>query len=128
MLAPRALPQDFAEWNRTWRAPDGRTLAVPWRFRRSKFTIRYRGPFAWQPNSSTRAFEYPWAFHQISNHGRNLNIVEIGGGLSGLQFVLARDGHRVTNVDPGLAAKGKGWRLDPGFHRHLGDSFGANVE
>ena len=128
MLAPKVLPEDFARWNRTWNAPYGRRIKVPTRFKHAKFTIRHRGPFAWQPNSTTRAFEYPWAYQQITKHGSHLKVVEIGGGLSGLQFVLARDGHHVTNVDPGLAAKGRGWRLDPQFHRRLCESFGANVE
>jgi 2-polyprenyl-3-methyl-5-hydroxy-6-metoxy-1,4-benzoquinol methylase len=127
VLAPRTLPAVYAAWNKTWQAPDGRQLITPTRFRHAAPVIRYRGPFAWQPNSSTRVFEYPWAHEQVVTHGSKLNIVEIGGGLSGLQFVLAGEGHHVTNVDPGLAAKGKGWRLNPAFHRKLCDAFGANV-
>jgi len=62
--------------------------------------IRAAGPFGGQRNSSTRSFEYPWAFEAIRPEA-GLEVVEMGGGLSGLQFVLSRQGCRVTNVDPG---------------------------
>jgi SAM-dependent methyltransferase len=86
------------------------------------------GPFAWQGNSCTRAFEYPWVYDQISRVGRKLTIVELGGSLSGMQFVLAAEGHRVINIDPGLDATGVGWNLDLQEHQRLCRVFRAPVE
>jgi hypothetical protein len=94
----------------------------------SAFAVRQLGPFAWQPNNSTRVFEYPWVAAQTKRLGPRLDIVEIGGGLSGLQFVLSKAGHRVINVDPGIHARGKGWRLDPKRHERLARVFGAPVD
>jgi len=129
MLAPRQLPRDFAEWNRRWHAPSGRRDAFGRRLGRKNFVaMRYRGPFGYQTNNSTRAYEYPWAYHQISALGRPLRIVELGAGLSGLQFVLAREGHRVTNVDPGRAAAGPGFKLDQQLHRKLCRAFRSPVD
>lgn len=129
MLAPRQLPDDFAEWNRRWHAPSGRYNFVARRLGRGNaIGMRYRGPFAYQENNSTRLFEYPWAYNQISALARPLRIVELGAGLSGLQFVLAREGHRVVNVDPGLAAAGVGFELDPQVHRKLCRVFRSPVD
>jgi hypothetical protein len=89
--------------------------------------VRSRGPFAWQTNNTTREFEYPWVYFTIESFGKKLDIVEIGGGLSGMQFVLAVAGHRVTNVDPGLAATGKGWALDSEKHARLQQVYSAPV-
>ena len=58
-----------------------------------------RGPFAFQPNNSTRRFEYPWAFHAVPVRP-GMTAVDLGGGLSGFQFALACSGAAVTNVDP----------------------------
>jgi ubiquinone/menaquinone biosynthesis C-methylase UbiE len=60
---------------------------------------RLCGPFAFQANSVTRTVEYPWAYH-AAPFSRGDAVLEIGGGLSGLQFVLAKEGARVVNVDP----------------------------
>jgi SAM-dependent methyltransferase len=129
MIAPRQLPDDFAEWNRRWHAPSGRNDLVADRLgRRNALAMRYRGPFAYQENNSTRLFEYPWAHNQISALGRSLRIVELGGGLSGLQFVLASEGHRVVNVDPGLAATGVGFELAPQVHRKLSRVFRSPID
>jgi Methyltransferase domain len=128
MIAPRAIPQAFRDWNERWHAPYGR---------RNRFAKllgdRYRGPFAFQANNGTRAYEYPWAYAAIDAHraargGRPLRIVELGGSLAGMQWVLARDGHRVVNVDPGLSARGLGWDVDAERHRALSREFGASVE
>jgi len=127
MLAPRRLPAHFAEWNRHWQAPYGGT-GLPWPLRCSRFDVRKRGPFAWQGNNSTREFEYPWAFHQIGAKGKNLTVVDIGGSLGGLQFVLARCGYRVINVDPGIKAGGLGWEVDPVVHQWLSRRLNAPVE
>jgi hypothetical protein len=44
-----------------------------------------------------------------------------------MQWVLARDGHEVINVDPGLSAAGRGWNVDPRLHRRLTRAFGGGV-
>jgi SAM-dependent methyltransferase len=141
MLATRELPAGFAEWNRRWGAPFGRragtgrldetrlrTRALRSLESRTTLGIRRCGPFAWQWNSSLREFEYPWAFERIQSRGRPLTVVEIGGGMSGMQWVLARAGHRVVNVDPGLAARGKGWELSAERHDQISRALRAPVE
>ena len=122
------MPLAFYEWNRRHHAPYGR------RNRLSRLLgVRYRGPFAFQANNGTRVYEYPWAYSAINAHrdargGRPLTIVELGGSLAGLQWVLAREGHRVINVDPGLAARGVGWDVNADRHRALSRAFGTQVE
>jgi SAM-dependent methyltransferase len=54
-----------------------------------------------QPNNTTRIIEYPWAYHALALD-KGATVLEIGGGLSGFQFALARSGYRVINVDPGM--------------------------
>lgn len=127
MLARRDFPPAYHTWNHLWHAPHGRRSRFNWLLGDGALAARWRGPFAWQPNNDTRSFEYPWIHEQISARGKALRILEIGGGLSGLQFVLASEGHRVVNVDPGLEAKGKGWALDPNLHRRLARTYGAPV-
>jgi 2-polyprenyl-3-methyl-5-hydroxy-6-metoxy-1,4-benzoquinol methylase len=138
MLAPRLLPPAFADWNARWHAPNGRSSPIaarvrsrPW-LRRRAMAMRYLGPFAYQPNNSTRQFEYPWAYSEIAEHcaatgGRALRVVDIGGSLGGLQWVLARDGHDVVNVDPGLEARGVGWDVNAASHDALSHAFRAPV-
>lgn len=128
MIAPRTLPPQYLAWNRRWRSPDGRASRFAWLAKFPELEARYLGPFAFQPNNSTRRFEYPWAYDQIQSRGSELNIVEIGGGLSGLQFVLASEGHCVVNVDPGPAAAGKGWDLDRKMFDRLRSAFRAPVQ
>lgn len=64
MLARRSLPDTFAAWNARWQAPFG----PPWA-EKTDFAERFHpdvaargGPFAFQPNSVTRRFEYPCAY------------------------------------------------------------------
>lgn len=90
--------------------------------------MRYRGPFAWQGINSTRLYEYPWAYHTIRGLGEGLTIVDLGGGLGGLQFVLAAEGYRVMNVDPGLAARGLGWDLSAERLSRLCTAYGVEVD
>lgn len=85
------------------------------------------GPFVRQPNSSTREFEFPWAFFEIGP-GPGQRVLEIGGGLSGLQFVLAAEGAAVVNVDPlrpyGSESYGPEARS---FHQELNRLWGTSV-
>jgi Methyltransferase domain len=128
MIAPAKLPPRFAEWNAAEGAPDGRQVRGA-RWRRlllgAGSVIRATGPFGRQRNSSTRSFEYPWAFETIRPEAR-LEVVEMGGGLSGLQFVLAREGCRVTNVDPGEPGAG-GRAFGTGDIEQLNRIFGTSV-
>jgi 2-polyprenyl-3-methyl-5-hydroxy-6-metoxy-1,4-benzoquinol methylase len=136
VIARRELPLHFADWNRRWGAPHGRRgrlarLASRTSLARTRAGIRLVGPFAWQANNSTREFEYPWAYHHVAARAARLGpqtIVDVGGSLAGLQFVLAREGHRVLNVDPGLAARGKGWNVDADTFGRLCAAFHAPVE
>lgn len=57
------------------------------------------GIFAFQPNSSTRTFEYPWAYH-VADLRRSMQVMDLGGALSGFPFVLDKMGMSVTVVDP----------------------------
>jgi SAM-dependent methyltransferase len=104
---------------------------LPGRFRRpvlrSAQANRVRGPFAFQPNTSTRAYEYPWAFHQVKGLGPS-RILEVGGALSGLQFVLAKSGYEVHNVDPFFDYGSGQYEVDPiAEHAALNRSFGTDV-
>jgi len=129
MIAPVDIPESFDQWNRRWSAPDGRVVRWPGWLQHTQLELRRKGPFAWQPNNKTRSFEFPWAYSEVIKQGRNLNVVEIGGGLSGLQFVLASEGHHVTNVDPGVNP-GKadlGWAIDRARHERLCQAFRAPV-
>ncbi len=152
MLARQKLPAEYEAWNAKWGAPWGRRAVVspddwgrreklldyverlPWRLRvpvlRSTQMNRVRGPFAFQSNTSTRRYEYPWAFREIEGLGPS-RILEVGGALSGFQFVLAQSGHEVHNVDP-FFDYGEGEAgysdVDPiAEHAALNRSFGTDV-
>src|ERR1700733_12666156 len=149
MLARRELPGQYEDWNVAWGAPWGRrAVASPLDCGRSEKVVRYlerlprkvrmpvlrsatmnraRGPFAFQPNSSTRAYEYPWAFFQLQGLPDS-RVLEIGGALSGLQFVLAKSGYEVHNVDPFFDYGDGQYDLDPiAAHGALNRSFGTDV-
>src|SRR4029077_11829472 len=139
VLAPRHLPAAFEAWNARWHAPNGRGSRIANRIRRqpalmtNAFGIRYLGPFAYQPNNSTRQFEYPWAYtkvteHSEANEGRRLRVVDVGGSLGGLQWVLAREGHQVVTVDPGLEARGVGWAVNAATHQAISRALRAPVQ
>lgn len=129
MLAPFRLPDSYAKFNRRHHAPDGTVFRDRLRrFERSPLRLKLAGPYAWQSNNTTRRFEYPWAHEQIQKLGRNLTIADVGASLAGLQFTLARDGHTVHAVDPGLNATGVGWEVDPSFHQLLARTYRAPVQ
>jgi methyltransferase family protein len=130
LLAPATLPDRFASWNAAQGAPYGR---APGRLTRrfapeSDRAVRERGPFAWQTNNSTRTFEYPWAYHAVAERPTSAVVVELGGGVAGLQYVLAAEGRRVLNVDPGLEATGVGFELERALHDRVGRALAAPVE
>jgi 2-polyprenyl-3-methyl-5-hydroxy-6-metoxy-1,4-benzoquinol methylase len=129
MLARRELPHEYAQWNRAWAAPYGRhspavALLRPLGRHRVR---RARGPFAFQGNTTTRTYEYPWAYHQLAGLDAS-RILEIGGALSGLQFVLAKLGHEVHNVDPFFDYGRGNYDIDPvAEHASLNRTFGTDV-
>lgn len=127
MIAPAAIPPEYKAWNDKWHAPFGRPVPFGGPLSWSKPFLWFRGPFAVQPNSEARRFEYPWVYQQVQQLPRGSSLVEIGGGLSGFQFVLSREGYQVTNVDPGMAAKGRGWPVTAEKHRSLSRLFRAPV-
>jgi SAM-dependent methyltransferase len=56
-----------------------------------------------------------------------MRVVEIGGGLSGFQFVVASLGCDVLNVDPGMEAHGRGWPVDADAIDSVNRAFGTRV-
>jgi SAM-dependent methyltransferase len=131
MLARFRIEPWFADWNRHWGAPfglEGRPLD-PAVYdgvidARACAEISRLGLFSAQPNNSTRLFEYPWAYF-ISGLQPAMNILEVGGALSGFQFVLSREGHRVHNVDPGV--EHFGFRITPSSMDTLNRVFHTDV-
>ncbi len=95
---------------------------------RVPLVLRWFGPYAWQENNTIRRFEYPWAFDQIEDVGGPLKVLDVGAGMSGLQFTLAQAGHEVHAVDPGMKAKGRGWEVDSEFHAALSRAYRAPVK
>ncbi len=138
MLARRQLPPQYEKWNLKWGVPYGLhptamavLNAVPASPRArilSRHAVqRARGPFAFQPNSSTRSYEYPWAYHQLAGLGPS-RILEVGGALSGLQFVLAKEGHEVHNVDPFVDYGSGDYEVNPvAEHAALNTLFSTGV-
>lgn len=137
MLARWPLCEKFQAFNKKWGAPAGSKLnRVASReeliFRMADRIIldpfpRFRGHFGFQANNTTRVFEYPWCYF-ASDLKAGMRAVEIGGSLSGFQFVLSKVGVEVINVDPGLAAHGRGWPVDKHSINRLNDAFGTTVE
>lgn len=129
MLAPSGMPKEFEQWNVLHGAPFGRSRPnrrlIKWLYSKLAWE-RLLGPFAIQENNVTRTFEYPWAYYAARSQ-KPRRIVEIGGGLSGFQFVLSKEGHEVINIDPGLGAAGVGWKCDQPSIAKLNALFGTNV-
>jgi SAM-dependent methyltransferase len=123
------LPLLFA-WNRRWGAPYGHES---WwrrglqRISPERLRPHLVGPFGFQAdNSSTRRFEYAWAY-QATPLIPAMHAVDVGGSLAGFQFVLAREGLNVVNVDPGESVPG-GWPLDTALLARLNRAFKTSVE
>ncbi|MDQ1414173.1 MAG: hypothetical protein QOJ52_3592 [Acidimicrobiaceae bacterium] len=131
MIGRRLLPDRYLEWNERWGAPSGRPVPA-WKRRlpaSGDRIARQAGPFSFQPNNSTRIWEYPWAFHAVPVTA-GMRVVDLGGGLSGLQFVLARSGASVIDVDPFVdyGTPGEYSAVDPAaFLDRLNRLFGTDV-
>ena len=149
MLAPRELPQSFAAWNNVYRAPVGASwwvrlinsryvglysleggpgwLAWKFRSRLPSVIIRSIGPFGFQPNSRTRTYEYPWAFF-ATPLTTGLDVVELGSGVSGFQFVVASIGANVTSVDPLInPSDAVDWMFSEAECARINRAFGGRV-
>jgi SAM-dependent methyltransferase len=129
MLAPSTLPEKFLAWNHLQGAPYGyhrRRSRLFHRFYSDRRLEALRGPFSIQTNNSSRTYEYPWAYYAAELDTQK-RIVEIGGSLSGLQFVLSSEGHEVVNVDPGMDARGVGWPCDEASIHKLNSWFNTKV-
>jgi len=129
VLARQPLPEKYIAWNRAHGAPAGRGMPG-WGgvLNRLPERIRYSlmGCYAMQVNSDTRAFEYPWAYF-ASPLRPGMDVLEIGGGLSGFQFTLSGAGCRVTNVDPGEKATGGASFCDAAAVARFNRLFGTDV-
>ncbi|MFI9388415.1 class I SAM-dependent methyltransferase [Kutzneria sp. NPDC052558] len=133
MIGRRNLPERYEAFNREWGAPYGHTIA-------QRLSIQDRldsperasfGPFAFQVNSLTRTFEYPWAF-DAAELRKGMRVIEVGGGLSGFQFVVAGKGCEVVNVDPATSVNwtfvpGNSWSLSQENIDLLNETFGTDV-
>lgn len=128
LIGRRGLTPELEKWARLWGAPYGRPLRYLIRSPAQRLRwARLVGPFAFQPdNNETRRFEYPWAYAAVTAEPVE-TLVEVGGSLAGLQFVLAREGIQVINVDPGNTAK-RGWPVDQHTVARLNRAFRTDVE
>ncbi len=128
MLAPRELPDHYRRWNLVHGAPHGYTrkrIGIIKKWMPHKLWERLLGPFAIQGNNPTREFEYPWAYYSASL-SPGMRVLEIGGGLSGFQFVLSKMGCSVVNTDPGMEYLG--WPCNQESMNTLNRRFKTNVE
>lgn len=130
MLARAALTPSVQEWNARWDAPWGTAAAagVGFKERLGAAEPAGYGPFAFQNNNTTREFEWGWAWNATPLQP-GMNVVEVGGGLSGFQYALAQAGMRVTKVDTG-EEDGAGRPenpLTPANHARLNAVFGTDV-
>jgi SAM-dependent methyltransferase len=135
VIGRRTNLPEWASFQQRWGMPDGyhtpvrrgagllvRRLGLP-----IGVQARVLGPFGFQPgNNSTRRFEYPWAFHAVPVDAGKV-VVDLGGSLGGLQFVLSRAGAKVINVDPGESAA-MGWRVTEEAVAALNRAFATSVE
>ncbi len=134
MLLPREIPPAHQKWNRRWRAPHGNAAAqqLVRRRRLEARRIARRAPqllglFALQSNNDIRSAEYPWAFHAVDVR-RGMRVVDIGGALSGFQFVLDRCGAHVINVDPSEGGYGGLLPLNDVIFARCNRAFRTEVE
>lgn len=128
MLARKIISPEFEVWNTHWGAPFG-CKAAPLNSLKKLFKkddeFDRRGMFGFQVNNDTRTFEYPWAYFN-GNPKNGMNVLEIGGGMSGFQFAVAKSGANVTNVDPGM--DDIGGRVSQDFFTRANSKFHTDVK
>lgn len=122
MIGRAPLPAEYVEWNKKWGAPYGRgpAAAVSLRERLARVDADTYGPFAFQMQRGLKTFQYPWAYFSAALKP-GMRVMVRGEGLGGFQFVLAREGVEVVNVDP--TAGDETTRA----HRRLNEAFGTDV-
>jgi 2-polyprenyl-3-methyl-5-hydroxy-6-metoxy-1,4-benzoquinol methylase len=102
MIARKVYDPKYVRWNKAWHAPYGHRLAqrlIPKRLFSWPGFSELVGMFSFQPNNTTRCFEYPWAFY-AADIQPGMHVVDVGGGYSGFPLMLDRSGCHTTNVDP----------------------------
>jgi ubiquinone/menaquinone biosynthesis C-methylase UbiE len=131
MLASKFLEQSYKYWNKKWKSPYGRSLKkyVNKRLWFNPIVANFIGPFSFQLNSNTRTFEYPWVVYN-GDFKKGMKVLDIGGGYSGLPFVLDAMGMNITNVDPFFQYSSKNEYIeDPEVkYKKLNKAFHANVD
>lgn len=109
-------------------APSKPKAKASWKWSLPGPLMRVFGPFAYQANSATRAFEYPWIFQQVGPKP-GMKIIDLGAGASGLQFVMAETGAAVTTVDPLINPDdGLDWVFTDVEYHKLNRAFGNKVQ
>lgn len=141
MIAPSFLPEKYAAWNKSNRAPFGpwwwRSFFYPGRilsrllwYRRMflpPWMMRLIGPFGFQFNSDSRIFEYPWCFF-TAELTPGMKVLDFGAGGAGFQIVLAASGVDVTSVDPLVnIVPGSGWLSSENEIKRFLNMFGDNI-
>lgn len=128
MIAKKEMPYPYIAWNKKWGSPFGRPTRwfenIKKKFSPTSEVNSNKGLFSLQPNNDTRIFEYPWAFFS-ANLKPGMRVLEIGGGLSGFQFVLSKSGMQVTNIDPGMERLG--WPVNKVTMDRLNSLFKTDV-
>lgn len=128
MIAKKEMPNSYLAWNKKWGAPFGyppcRLETFMEKIIPAAWAITNKGMFSLQPNNDTRVFEYPWAYF-AANLKQGMRVLEIGGGLSGFQFVLSKSGMHVTNIDPGMDRLG--WPVNKKTFDRLNSLFKTDV-
>jgi 2-polyprenyl-3-methyl-5-hydroxy-6-metoxy-1,4-benzoquinol methylase len=137
MIAPNIINNKFLSWNKKHGAPYGNSYDFnPFKRYFKKILLHFKvhtfwgiaskfvGIFSFQINSSTRNFEYPWAYYSTKLND-TMSVLDIGGGMGGFQFVLAKDGINVTNIDPGDPEYR--WKYQMSLFKKLNKAFGTRV-
>ncbi len=136
MIARKEWPEEFRLLNQKYHAPYGpnwwqrrRVKRLLWakRMELPAWMMRLIGPFGFQGNSPSRAFEYPWCFF-CTPLSPGMRAVDIGAGASGFQFVLAERGLEVTSIDPLIDTEGSHWVFSPSAHEKLQKAFGVTLQ